>query len=166
MMKSLKQRYMETSKEAITRKSLKQRYMESSNEVIMMMNLKQIHLQSRKEVNTMKSVKQRYMESNKEVIMMMNKGKLCKRSMNLVINFCMASCMNYCMDARLGGQSGSAVLFPSAGGAGHWRPWVAPACWSFWSSSFATLSLMIKNLMNLEHGTIQVTKCKCKLKIK
>ena len=26
--------------------------------------------------------------------------------------------MNYCMVARLGGQSGSAVLFPSAGGAG------------------------------------------------
>ena len=64
----------------------------------------------------MKSLKQRYME----VIMMMNKVKLCKRGMNLVTNFCMASCMNYCMVARLGGHSGSAVLFPAAaaGGAG------------------------------------------------
>ena len=32
--------------------------------------------------------------------------------------FCMALCMNFCMVARFGGQSGSAVLFPSAGGAG------------------------------------------------
>ena len=49
------------------------------------------------------------MESNK---------KLCIRSMNLVTNFCKASCMNYSMVARLGGHSGSAVLFPAAGGAG------------------------------------------------
>ena len=32
--------------------------------------------------------------------------------------FCMALCMNFGMVARFGGQSGSAVLFPSAGGAG------------------------------------------------
>ena len=32
--------------------------------------------------------------------------------------FNVAICMNFCMVARLGGQLGSAVLFPSAGGAG------------------------------------------------
>ena len=49
------------------------------------------------------------MESNK---------KLCIRSMNLVTNFCMASYMNFCMVARLGGHSGSAVLFPAAAASG------------------------------------------------
>ena len=34
------------------------------------------------------------------------------------LTFIVIFCMNYCMVARLGGQSGSAVLFPSAGGAG------------------------------------------------
>ena len=46
-------------------------------------------------------------------------------------------CMSHCMDARLGSQSGSAVLFPPAGGAGRGTlaSWAATACWSLWPSS-------------------------------